>query len=147
MYYQYNDYIISEQGNLMIYDRASAGKIVDRIKYAVNRDKFELLRGETRQKNDDFITLYNLPSNKIKSILIGLEVDDYSETSPSTKEGYENELLHIFGPTSLMQAVGEDVEKDVIMYVKISIIERRVDDFVVVVSFHEAEKEIKYAFK
>jgi hypothetical protein len=46
-----------------------------------------------------------------------------------------------------MAPVGEDEEKTVSLYIKINIIERSIDDYVIVVSFHEAEREMTYLFR
>jgi len=43
--------------------------------------------------------------------------------------------------------VAKDEYKDVEIYVKVNIIERKIDDFVIVVSIHEAEHPVSYAFK
>jgi len=130
----------------MEYNRASIEQIVKRIVYAVNRGNYKIEQNENRQKNVEFIAQYGISKKQIESILTTLKVEDYSEYVQNVKPGFEDEKLHIFGPVVKLISEGEEIEKDVTIYLKTNIIERAIDDFAVIVSFHEAQQKIKYAF-
>ena len=112
----------------MAYKREDIEKIVKRITYSVGHNNYRLELNENRQKNFDFVNKYGLSKNEIESILCGLNVEDYSETVQNVKPGFESERLHIFGTTKKLIPEGDELENNVVIYIKINIIERTIDD-------------------
>ena len=81
---------------------------------------------------------------KAKQILLELDVLDFSEVRRNEHEGYENELLYVFGKdVKLLERYG-DKEKTVSLYIKFNKLE---NCFVIVISFHEQRFPLKYHFK
>jgi len=72
-------------------------RIVRRIVYAIDHDKYDIAENENRQKNTDFLAEYGLVGERIKGILFELQVDDFSETVNNINIGFEDEKLYIFG--------------------------------------------------
>jgi hypothetical protein len=133
-------------GGCMAYIWAKIERILVRIADAVEKNKYRLAINENREKNQAFLDLYGINGYMIKKILTELDVKDFSETVQNHKPGYEDEELYIFGPKVMLRVIGEESEREVVVYIKVNIIELKIDDFLVVVSFHEAEKEMEYAF-
>ena len=131
----------------MEYSKEDIERIVQRIAFAVNRNDYTVETNENRQKNNDFRDKYGIKSEWLKNALLDLRVDDFSATVQNVKPGYEDEKLHIFGPKYQLYQAGEESAEEVVAYVKVNIIGRSIDDYVVVVSFHEAEQAMDYAFK
>ena len=131
----------------MEYSKEDIERIVQRIAFAVNRNDYTVETNENRQKNNDFRDKYGIKSEWLKNALLDLRVDDFSATVQNVKPGYEDEKLYIFGPKYQLYQAGEESAEEVVAYVKVNIIERSIDDYVVVVSFHEAEQAMDYAFK
>jgi len=129
------------------YSKEDIERIVQRIAFAVNRNDYTVETNENRQKNNDFRDKYGIKSEWLKNALLDLRVDDFSATVQNVKPGYEDEKLYIFGPKYQLYQAGEESAEEVVAYVKVNIIERSIDDYVVVVSFHEAEQAMDYAFK
>ena len=131
----------------MRYDKTKIEWIVRRIIDAVNHNRYTISK-INRQKNEEFRAKHGINTEqRLKDILLQLTVDNFSCIAKNVNPGYEEEQLYIFGPQVQVYRAGEDTATDVIMYIKVSIIERNIDDFIVVISFHEAEKVIRYAFK
>jgi len=131
----------------MEYSKDGIERIVRRIVDAVNHDRFTIEENENRQKNIGFRERYGIKSEQSKQMLQELIVEDFCSTTRNFKPGFEEETLYIFGPQFQLYPAGEKDARDVVVYVKINIIERSIDDIVIVVSFHEAERAMTYAFK
>ena len=78
---------------------------------------------------------------------MNLTVNDFISTVQNVKAGFENEQLHIFGPKLNQIRPTENFAKDIVVYIKVNIIEKNINDYVIVVSFHEAEHEMDYPFQ
>ncbi|WP_410265153.1 hypothetical protein, partial [Barnesiella intestinihominis] len=101
---------------------------------------------EKRQENIEFINEYNIRSDKQKSILMQIEVEDFCHTLQNTKPGYEYELLYVFVPqVELYNADGEEETVDI--YTKFNIIDLPKGNRTVVISFHKRNKSIDYLFR
>lgn len=94
----------------------------------------------------DFITEYNIRSDKQKEILLKIEVEDFCHSLQNIKTGYEHEVLYVFVPkVQLLNADGEMEEVDV--YTKFNILDRSSGDKTVVISFHKRNKPVRYLFR
>lgn len=133
----------------MSYDKAAIERIVKRIVYAVDHNQYHIARNENRTKNVDFLAEYEINETRLKDILSGLNADDFSESVQNVNPAFEleQEKLYIFGLKRRLLPVAEDEYKNVEIYVKVNIIERKIDDFVMLISIHEAEEPMSYAFK
>lgn len=79
-----------------------------------------------------------------KDILMGLTATDFSERLQNEHEGYEDEMLYVFGKdVELLERMGNE-SKTVSLYIKFN----KLDNcYVIVVSLHEQKYPIKYYFK
>ena len=130
----------------MGHSRDSINRVVKRIIYAVSHDCYTIELNENRQKNIDFLANYGIKSDQLRSMLQELKVEDYCSAVNNLKTGFEDEILYIFGPRYNLFPAGEETPEEIIVYLKINIIENSID-YVVVVSFHKAEQPMNYAFK
>ena len=120
--------------------------ILAKIKACVSAGKYTISFNEKRQENIDFINEYNIRSDKQKSILMQIEVEDFCHSLQNTNIGYEYEVLYVFVPqVQLFNADGEEETVDV--YTKFNIIDLPSGNRAVVVSFHKLNKPIDYLFK
>lgn len=128
------------------YNKDEIDRILKIIKECVVSDKYTVAINENRQENIDFINEYNIRSDRQKSILMELKIEDFCYTLQNTKIGYEHEILYVFAPqVYLFEAQGTEVTVD--MYIKINIIDTVGGDRVVVISFHRRNKPIEYLFR
>lgn len=128
------------------YNKDDIDRILKIIKECVKNDKYTISINENRQENIDFINEYNIRSERQKSILMELKIEDFCHTLQNTKAGYEHEILYVFAPqVYLFEAQGTEVTVD--MYIKINIIGTVGGDRVVVISFHRRNKPIEYLFR
>ncbi len=120
--------------------------ILAKIKACVSAGKYTISFNEKRQENIDFINEYNIRSDKQKSILMQIEVEDFCHSLQNTNIGYEYEVLYVFVPqVQLFNADGDEETVDV--YTKFNIIDLPSGSRAVVVSFHKLNKPIDYLFK
>ena len=109
------------------------------LKKSVNAGKFIVCTTEKNEKNRKFIFEYGLTKNKQKQMLIKLEANDFCYSADNYNDPQER--LYFFCREYELDNWGtiENVE----VYIKIA---RKQDDFIVVVSFHKPEKNIKKLF-
>jgi len=109
------------------------------VKKSINIGNFIVCTTSKNEKNRKFIEKYRLTKNKQKQMLIKLEANDFCYSA----DNYNNpqERLYFFCREYELDNWGtiENVE----VYIKIAKKER---DFIVVVSFHKPEKNIKKLF-
>ena len=124
------------------YDQIEA--VLSKIKNCIKKNKYQISLNPRREDNLEFISRYNLRKEDQKSILLGIETDDFCYSLQNEHEGFEHEILYVFAPeVDLISAFGED--KTVVVYVKFNLIEE--SDYTVVISFHELHYPISYLFK
>ena len=109
------------------------------VKRSILADKFIVCTTTKNDKNRKFIEKYKLNKNKQKQMLINLEASDFCYSA----DNYNNpqERLYFFCREYELDNWGTIENVDV--YIKIA---RKQDDFIVVVSFHSPEKNIKKLF-
>ena len=128
------------------YPRKEIEEVLEIIKACVSSDRYIISLNENRQENIDFINEYNIRSEKQKSILKQIEVDDFCCSFQNFKPGYEHETLYIFVPQVLLyNADGEEEIVDI--YTKFNIIDRPDGKRTIVISFHKRNKPIDYLFR
>lgn len=128
------------------YTREEIQNVLDKIKTCVSLEKYTISLNEKRQENIEFINEYNIRSDKQKSILMQIEVEDFCHTLQNTKPGYEYEILYVFVPqVELYNADGEEETVDI--YTKFNIIDLPKGNRTVVISFHKRNKSIDYLFR
>lgn len=94
--------------------------------------------------NKDLFITYVIDEAKVKDILLGLTALDFSEILHNEHEGYEHELLYVFGKdVKLLKRLDSGI-KTVSLYIKFNKIDHC---FVIIVSFHEQKYPIHYYFK
>ncbi|MGN0170916.1 MAG: hypothetical protein ACI39H_09180 [Lachnospiraceae bacterium] len=114
------------------------------IKDAVRDGRYRIDRNAKRQDNIDLFLSYVIDEAQAKDILLSLEVADFSEIRNNDHQGYEEELLYVFGKdVTLLERMGNE-EKPVSLYIKINKLD---NNFVIVISFHEQNYPLKYYFK
>jgi hypothetical protein len=128
------------------YSREEIEDILAKIKACVSVGKYSISLNERRQENIDFINEYNIRSDKQKSILMQIEVEDFCHSLQNTNIGYEYEVLYVFVPqVQLFNADGEEETVDV--YTKFNVIDLPSGSRAVVISFHKRNKPIDYLFR
>lgn len=116
-----------------------------KMRECVKSGSFTIALGYSREKNRQFIADYNLNEKNIRNILLDIKPDDFCYTLNNTKFGYEHEVLYVFAPKKdLIDAGGE--KNSVTIYTKFNLITIDDGSTLVVISFHEAERNIEYAF-
>lgn len=121
-------------------------EILAKIKQCVSAGKYSIALNENRQENMNFINEYNLRSDRQKSILMQLEVEDFCHSLQNTKPGYTHEDLYVFVPqVQLFHADGEEESVDI--YTKFNVIDLPSGSRTVVISFHKLNRPIEYAFR
>ena len=104
------------------YTREQIEVILNEIKGCVKNYKYTIAMNENRKENVEFINEYNIRSEKLKSILLQIEADDFCHTLKNTNPGFEKEILYVFVlKVQLFNADGNEENVDV--YIKFNIID------------------------
>ena len=128
------------------YSREEIEDILTKIKACVSVGKYTISLNERRQENIDFINEYNIRSDKQKSILMQIEVEDFCHSLQNTKIGYEYEVLYVFVPQ--VQLFNVDSEEETVdVYTKFNVLDLPSGSKAVVISFHRRNKPIDYLFR
>ena len=128
------------------YSREEIENILAKIKECISAGKYTISLNERRQENIDFINEYNIRSDRQKSILMQIKVEDFCHSLQNTKIGYEYEVLYVFVPqVQLFNADGEEEMID--LYTKFNVLNLPSGRKTVVVSFHKRNKPIDYLFR
>lgn len=128
------------------YSREEIKDILSKIKECISNGKYTISLNERRQENIDFINEYNIRSDRQKSILMQIEVEDFCHSLQNRKSGYEDEVLYVFVPqVQLFNADGGEETVDV--YTKFNVLDLPSGSRTVVISFHKRNKPIDYLFR
>ncbi len=114
------------------------------VKEAVRNGRYRIERNSKRQENLNLFLDYVIDEAKTKDIILSLNAMDFSEILQNEHKGFEHERLYVFGKNvTLLERYGTE-ERTVSLYIKLNKLE---NCFVIVISFHEQRRPIKYYFK
>lgn len=116
------------------------------LKNLVLENKYTISRNSNREENKKFIEDYKINARKEKEILMSLEYDDFCYAVNNKNPKFSHEILYIFNKEYELDKWGELVSVDI--YIKMNKIQTKSsEDIIIIVSFHERNKPIRYLFK
>lgn len=113
------------------------------VRQAVQEDRYEIERNENREENLKLSWQYMLPEEEIKKIIYSLTPLDFSEAVKNRKKRFANEILYVFGKNVNLIERDSGQEKEIELYIKFN---KEIDNYVIVISFHEAKYPVKKYF-
>lgn len=113
------------------------------VRQAVREDRYEIERNENREENLKLSWQYMLPEEEIKKIIYSLTPLDFSEAVKNRKKRFANEILYVFGKNVSLIERDSGQEKEIELYIKFN---KEFDNYVIVISFHEAKHPVKKYF-
>lgn len=113
------------------------------VRQAVREDRYEIERNENREENLKLSWQYMLPEEEIKKIIYSLTPLDFSEAVKNRKKRFANEILYVFGKNVNLIERDSGREKEIELYIKFN---KEIDNYVIVISFHEAKHPVKKYF-
>ena len=113
------------------------------VRQAVREDRYERERNENREENLKLSWQYMLPEEEIKKIIYSLTPLDFSEAVKNRKKRFANEILYVFGKNVNLIERDSGQEKEIELYIKFN---KEIDNYVIVISFHEAKHPVKKYF-
>lgn len=113
------------------------------VRQAVREDRYEIERNENREENLKLSWQYMLPEEEIKKIIYSLIPLDFSEAVKNRKKRFANEILYVFGKNVNLIERDSGQEKEIELYIKFN---KEIDNYVIVISFHEAKHPVKKYF-
>ena len=113
------------------------------VRQAVREDRYEIERNENREENLKLSWQYMLPEEEIKKIIYSLTPLDFSEAVKNRKKRFANEMLYVFGKNVNLIERDNGQEKEIELYIKFN---KEIDNYVMVISFHEAKHPVKKYF-
>lgn len=116
-------------------------KYVEKFKLLIKANRFKI-SDINREKNIEFINKYHLNTKNQKSMLLEIEVEDFCY---AVDDYNSKDILYIFSKEYELNYWGE--YQKIPVYIKINIKKLRDGEYVLIVSFHEREKNIKFLFK
>lgn len=123
---------------------ADIEKYLEEVKTAINAGRYKVSINDKRQDNQDLFIDYIIDEEKRKQILLSLVATDFSEILANEHEGFEHEMLYVFGKdVNLLHRFGTG-EELVSLYIKFNKLEWT---YVIVISFHKQRHPLKYKFK
>lgn len=113
------------------------------VRQAVREGRYEIERNENREENLKLSWQYMLPEEEIKKIIYSLTPLDFSEAVKNRKKRFANEILYVFGKNVNLIERDSGQEKEIELYIKFN---KEIDNYVIVISFHEAKHPVKKYF-
>lgn len=122
---------------------AEVEEYLSNVKKAVKEGRYEIERNANREANSMLFRNYLISEENAKKIIYNLTPMDFSEAVRNRKPQYADEILYIFGKeVKLLERYG-DAEKEIELYIKFK---KESNDYVIVISFHEAKYPVKKYF-
>ena len=109
---------------------AEVEEYLSNVKKAVKEGRYEIERNANREANSMLFRNYLISEEDAKKIIYNLTPMDFSEAVRNRKPQYADEILYIFG-------------KEIELYIKFK---KESNDYVIVISFHEAKYPVKKYF-
>ena len=128
------------------YTREEIDSVLTDFKNMVMENRYVVSLNDNRTENISFTDKYNLRGNRLKSVLLGIETEDFCYSVNNIKSGYEHEILYIFVPQVVVHD-SDDVTHLVDTYIKFTFLSSRSYDYTAVISFHQRNKPIQYLFR
>lgn len=113
------------------------------VRQAVREGRYEIERNENREENLKLSWQYMLLEEEIKKIIYSLTPLDFSEAVKNRKKRFANEILYVFGKNVNLIERDSGQEKEIELYIKFN---KEIDNYVIVISFHEAKHPVKKYF-
>lgn len=113
------------------------------VRQAVREGRYEIERNENREENLKLSWQYMLPEEEIKKIIYSLTPLDFSEAVKNRKKRFANEILYVFGKNVNLIERDSGQEKEIELYINFN---KEIDNYVIVISFHEAKHPVKKYF-
>lgn len=111
------------------------------VKQAIREKRYSV---SPREKNEQLFIDYIFSEESREKILLDLCVDDFCKAVYNEHPKYSHEILYIFGKdVNLLPRFGDE-EVQVSLYIKFNKLESL---YYIIVSFHEQEQILDYAFK
>lgn len=110
-----------------------------------NNDQFIISRNENREENEIFIKRYNLTKSRQVNMIKSLVYTDFCKSEGDIKT--QDETVYIFGKIYDLMDIETGKEELVNTYIKFVFKQRKSGELMVVISFHKANKKIRYYFK
>jgi len=124
-----------------IHSKILVGLILENMKECVENDNFIILG---RDINKNFISEYKLTEAMQREILLKLEIEDYSESEPSSK--FPGSYVNLFGKNIELINSHGSIEA-ISMYIKFEIIEKQYGTRTVFISFHKEDYPLSFPFR
>lgn len=122
---------------------AEVEEYLSNVKKAVKEGRYEIERNANREANSMLFRNYLISEEDAKKIIYNLTPMDFSEAVRNRKPQYADEILYIFGKeVKLLERYG-DAEKEIELYIRFK---KESNDYVIVISFHEAKYPVKKYF-
>lgn len=122
---------------------AEVEEYLSNVKKAVKEGRYEIERNANREANSMLFRNYLISEEDAKKIIYNLTPMDFLEAVRNRKPQYADEILYIFGKeVKLLERYG-DAEKEIELYIKFK---KESNDYVIVISFHEAKYPVKKYF-
>ena len=127
----------------MIVTKDDINKYLIGIKVLVADGRYRIDTNSKRQKNIQLYTDYIIDEKKSKAILLDLKVEDFSHILNNEHEGFEHEILYVFGKDITLTERFDTGVKNVALYIKFN---KLGSSFVVVISFHKQDYPLSFPF-
>lgn len=122
---------------------AEVEEYLSNVKKAVKEGRYEIERNANREANSMLFRNYLISEEDAKKIIYNLTPMDFSEAVRNRKPQYADEILYIFGKEVKLLGRYGDAEKEIELYIKFK---KESNDYVIVISFHEAKYPVKKYF-
>lgn len=136
----------SQTKKLLDFKPEEIKKYLIELKKLVLEGKYTISKKSKREENIQFIEDYKIDSKKEIEILMSIEYDDFCYGVNNKNPKFSHEILYIFNKEYELDKWGELRSVDI--YLKTNKTQTRSgDDIMIIISFHERNKPIKYLFK
>ena len=130
----------------IILTKEEVEEVLEKIKICIENNRIQY--DPNKLENFDFMSEYKLFRDDVIRIISKLTYKNFSRCTISYNPKYLGEHLYIFGIKECLKEAFSNKINNVVIYIKFYLISNNNGkDLTFVVSFHEAEYEIHYAFK